>query len=94
MKRGNSQEKLLFILLYLWFYQQGPLEKCLQNSVAFERQKNMDNRVGIIRGSVQVTETHVRWERTENIGKNLKQNSPRLVDGPGCEVHRGHARRL
>lgn len=29
----------------------------MQNSVAFERQKNMDNRVGIIRGSVQVTQT-------------------------------------
>lgn len=37
--------------------EQGPLEKSLQNSVAFERQKNMDNRVGIIRGSVQVN-TH------------------------------------
>lgn len=34
--------------------EQGPLEKSLQNSVALERQKNMDNRVGIIRGSVQV----------------------------------------
>lgn len=34
--------------------EQGPLEKSLQNSVAFERQKNLDNRVGIIRGSVQV----------------------------------------
>ncbi|KAM7380882.1 hypothetical protein PAMP_004152 [Pampus punctatissimus] len=33
--------------------EQGPLEKSLHNSVAFERQKNMDNRVGIIRGSVQ-----------------------------------------
>lgn len=39
------------------FFLQGPLEKSLQNSVAFERQKNMDNRVGIIRGSVQVTQT-------------------------------------
>lgn len=28
----------------------------MQNSVAFERQKNMDNRVGVIRGSVQVNQ--------------------------------------
>lgn len=42
---------------FFCFFLQGPLEKSLQNSVAFERQKNMDNRVGIIRGSVQVTQT-------------------------------------
>lgn len=57
-------EKLTFILSFLWFYHQGPLEKSLQNSVAFERQKNLDNRVGIIRGSVQVSETHLRWVKT------------------------------
>lgn len=44
-------------VFFFWFFLQGPLEKSLQNSVAFERQKNMDNRVGIIRGSVQVTQT-------------------------------------
>lgn len=44
-------------VFFLFFFLQGPLEKSLQNSVAFERQKNMDNRVGIIRGSVQVTQT-------------------------------------
>lgn len=56
-----SGGKLTFFISYLWFYRQGPLEKSLQNSVAFERQKNLDNRVGIIRGSVQVPETHIRW---------------------------------
>uniref|UniRef100_A0A4W6BPB3 Signal transducer and activator of transcription n=1 Tax=Lates calcarifer TaxID=8187 RepID=A0A4W6BPB3_LATCA len=40
---------------------QGPLEKSLQNSVAFERQKNMDNRVGIIRGSVQLMDQAVKY---------------------------------
>uniref|UniRef100_A0A3B3Y8H9 STAT transcription factor all-alpha domain-containing protein n=1 Tax=Poecilia mexicana TaxID=48701 RepID=A0A3B3Y8H9_9TELE len=37
-----------------WMFLQGALEQSLQNSVAFERQKNMDNRVSIIRNSVQV----------------------------------------
>lgn len=49
--------------------EQGPLEKSLQNSVALERQKNMDNRVGIIRGSVQVTDTlsHFReYQKRDN----------------------------
>uniref|UniRef100_A0A669D489 Signal transducer and activator of transcription n=2 Tax=Oreochromis TaxID=8139 RepID=A0A669D489_ORENI len=41
--------------------EQGPLEKSLQNSVAFERQKNMDNRVGIIRGSVQLMDQAVKY---------------------------------
>ncbi|XP_041857337.1 signal transducer and activator of transcription 4-like isoform X2 [Melanotaenia boesemani] len=40
---------------------QGPLEKSVQNSVAFERQKNMDNRVGIIRGSVQLMDQAVKY---------------------------------
>ncbi|KAG7240504.1 hypothetical protein INR49_026788 [Caranx melampygus] len=40
---------------------QGPLEKSLQNSVAFERQKNMDNRVGVIRGSVQLMDQAVKY---------------------------------
>lgn len=48
--------KVVNVFVFLFFLQ-GPLEKSLQNSVAFERQKNMDNRVGIIRGSVQVTQT-------------------------------------
>uniref|UniRef100_A0A671V1H9 Signal transducer and activator of transcription n=1 Tax=Sparus aurata TaxID=8175 RepID=A0A671V1H9_SPAAU len=39
----------------------GPLEKSLQSSVAFERQKNMDNRVGIIRGSVQLMDQAVKY---------------------------------
>lgn len=34
--------------------QQGPLEKSMQNSEAFERQKNLENRVAVIRSSVQV----------------------------------------
>lgn len=41
----------------LFLIRQGPLEKSLQSSVALERQKNVDNRVGIIRGSVQVSES-------------------------------------
>ncbi|TMS06420.1 Signal transducer and activator of transcription 4 [Larimichthys crocea] len=41
--------------------EQGPLEKSLQNSVAFERQKNMDNRVGIIRNSVQLMDQAVKY---------------------------------
>uniref|UniRef100_A0A3Q3IKU3 Signal transducer and activator of transcription n=1 Tax=Monopterus albus TaxID=43700 RepID=A0A3Q3IKU3_MONAL len=41
-------------------FEQGPLEKSLQNSVAFERQKNMDNRVGIIRNSVQLMDQAVK----------------------------------
>ncbi|KAL3056786.1 signal transducer and activator of transcription 4 isoform X1 [Trematomus bernacchii] len=40
--------------------EQGPLERSLQNSVAFERQKNMDNRVAIIRGSVQLMDQAVK----------------------------------
>ncbi|MED6246656.1 hypothetical protein ATANTOWER_021367, partial [Ataeniobius toweri] len=40
--------------------EQGALEQSLQNSVAFERQKNMDNRVGIIRNSVQLMEQAVK----------------------------------
>lgn len=41
--------------------EQGPLEKSLQNSVAMERQKNMDNRIGIIRGSVQLMDQAVKF---------------------------------
>uniref|UniRef100_A0A672FXD0 Signal transducer and activator of transcription n=1 Tax=Salarias fasciatus TaxID=181472 RepID=A0A672FXD0_SALFA len=41
--------------------EQGPLEKALQDSEAFERQKNMDNRVGIIRGSVQLMDQAVKY---------------------------------
>uniref|UniRef100_A0A3Q2PA41 Signal transducer and activator of transcription n=1 Tax=Fundulus heteroclitus TaxID=8078 RepID=A0A3Q2PA41_FUNHE len=40
--------------------EQGALEQSLQNSVAFERQKNMDNRVGIIRNSVQLMDQAVK----------------------------------
>uniref|UniRef100_A0A674CQ04 Signal transducer and activator of transcription n=1 Tax=Salmo trutta TaxID=8032 RepID=A0A674CQ04_SALTR len=39
---------------------QGPLEKCLQNSVTFERQKNMDNRVAVIRSNVQLLDQAVK----------------------------------
>uniref|UniRef100_A0A8C9Y9K2 Signal transducer and activator of transcription n=1 Tax=Sander lucioperca TaxID=283035 RepID=A0A8C9Y9K2_SANLU len=46
--------------------EQGPLEKSLQNSVAFERQKNMDNRVGLIRASVQVKETNRCFREYQN----------------------------
>uniref|UniRef100_A0A8C7MBJ1 Signal transducer and activator of transcription n=1 Tax=Oncorhynchus kisutch TaxID=8019 RepID=A0A8C7MBJ1_ONCKI len=38
----------------------GPLEKSVQNSVAFERQKNMDNRVVMIRSSVQMLDLAVK----------------------------------
>uniref|UniRef100_A0A3Q3XAQ9 STAT transcription factor protein interaction domain-containing protein n=1 Tax=Mola mola TaxID=94237 RepID=A0A3Q3XAQ9_MOLML len=41
--------------------EQGPLEKSLQNPVAMERQKNLDNRVGIIRGSVQLMDQAVKY---------------------------------
>lgn len=41
--------------------EQGPLEKSLQNSVALERQKNLDNRIGIIRGSVQLMDQAVKF---------------------------------
>ncbi|XP_054643068.1 signal transducer and activator of transcription 4 isoform X1 [Dunckerocampus dactyliophorus] len=41
--------------------EQGPLEKSLQNSVASERQKNMDGRIGIIRGSVQLMDHGVKY---------------------------------
>uniref|UniRef100_A0AAY4EGJ8 Signal transducer and activator of transcription n=1 Tax=Denticeps clupeoides TaxID=299321 RepID=A0AAY4EGJ8_9TELE len=41
--------------------EQGPLEKSLQNSEAFERQKNMDNRVAIIRSSVQMMDQTVKY---------------------------------
>lgn len=43
--------------------------------MAFERQKNMDNRVGIIRGSVQVTETHIGWKNMENIKMKMSASS-------------------
>ncbi|XP_055011818.1 signal transducer and activator of transcription 4 isoform X2 [Boleophthalmus pectinirostris] len=41
--------------------EQGPLEKSLQNSVALERQKNIDNRVALIRGSVQLMDQAVKF---------------------------------
>ncbi|XP_029936894.1 signal transducer and activator of transcription 4 isoform X2 [Myripristis murdjan] len=40
--------------------EQGPLEKSLQNSVAFEKQKNMDNKVAVIRSSVQMMDQAVK----------------------------------
>uniref|UniRef100_A0A8C6NXV6 Signal transducer and activator of transcription 4 n=1 Tax=Nothobranchius furzeri TaxID=105023 RepID=A0A8C6NXV6_NOTFU len=43
------------------FFIQGALEQSLQNSVAFKRQKSMDNRVGIIRGSVQLVDQAVKY---------------------------------
>lgn len=79
--------------------EQGPLEKSLQNSVAFERQKNMDNRVGIIRGSVQVN-TQVFEGMSQQILQKLlcilQDHLKTLVclctaNGPSSEVHRGHA---
>ncbi|XP_056281443.1 signal transducer and activator of transcription 4 isoform X2 [Pseudoliparis swirei] len=41
--------------------EQGPLEKSLQDSVSVERQKNMDNRVGIIRASVLLMDQAVKY---------------------------------
>ncbi|KAJ8012854.1 hypothetical protein DPEC_G00047200 [Dallia pectoralis] len=40
--------------------EQGPLEKSLQNPVAFERQKNLDNRVAVIRSTVQMLDQAVK----------------------------------
>uniref|UniRef100_A0A4W5RQT7 Signal transducer and activator of transcription n=1 Tax=Hucho hucho TaxID=62062 RepID=A0A4W5RQT7_9TELE len=40
--------------------EQGPLEKSMQNSVAFERQKNMDNRLAVIRSNVQMLDQAVK----------------------------------
>uniref|UniRef100_A0AAY5L6A7 Signal transducer and activator of transcription n=1 Tax=Esox lucius TaxID=8010 RepID=A0AAY5L6A7_ESOLU len=39
---------------------QGPLEKSMQNPVAFERQKNLDNRVAVIRSRVQMMDQAVK----------------------------------
>uniref|UniRef100_A0A674MWT5 Signal transducer and activator of transcription n=1 Tax=Takifugu rubripes TaxID=31033 RepID=A0A674MWT5_TAKRU len=79
---------LLFILLYLWFSQQGPLEKSLQNSVAFERQKNMDNRVGIIRGSVQLMDQAVKYieDMQEDFDFRYK-----TLQSRGSDAAAGHA---
>lgn len=67
----------------------------MQNSVAFERQKNMDNRVGIIRGSVQVTQKTLiqdgKKTKLNFIDEFYTKNVCFTVDGPGCEIHRGHA---
>ncbi|XP_019728370.1 signal transducer and activator of transcription 4 isoform X3 [Hippocampus comes] len=41
--------------------QQEPLEKSLQNSVALERHKNMDHRIGMIRTSVQMMDQGVKY---------------------------------
>ncbi|XP_062390528.1 signal transducer and activator of transcription 4 isoform X3 [Sardina pilchardus] len=41
--------------------EQGPLEKSMQNSEAFERQKNLDNRVAVIRSSVQMMDQAVKY---------------------------------
>ncbi|MFT7807976.1 Signal transducer and activator of transcription 4-like [Arapaima gigas] len=41
--------------------EQGPLEKSMQNSVAFERQKNLDSRVAVIRSSVQMMDQAVKY---------------------------------
>uniref|UniRef100_A0A8D3B6Y7 Signal transducer and activator of transcription n=1 Tax=Scophthalmus maximus TaxID=52904 RepID=A0A8D3B6Y7_SCOMX len=75
--------------------EQGPLEKSLQNSVAFERQKSMDNRVGVIRGSVQLMDQIVkyiedvqddfdfRYKRLQSLDGNsemMKQEVTRLQD--------------
>ncbi|XP_063069749.1 signal transducer and activator of transcription 4 isoform X2 [Engraulis encrasicolus] len=41
--------------------EQGPLEKAMQNSEAFERQKNLDKRVAVIRSSVQMMDQAVKY---------------------------------
>uniref|UniRef100_A0A8C5CBK6 Signal transducer and activator of transcription n=1 Tax=Gadus morhua TaxID=8049 RepID=A0A8C5CBK6_GADMO len=41
--------------------QQGPLENSMPNSVTLEKQKNMDNRVAIIRSSVQLMDQAVKY---------------------------------
>uniref|UniRef100_A0A8C2XK98 Signal transducer and activator of transcription 4 n=1 Tax=Cyclopterus lumpus TaxID=8103 RepID=A0A8C2XK98_CYCLU len=70
----------------------GPLEKSLQNSVASERQKNMDNRVGIIRTSVQLMDQAVkyigdmqedfdfRYKTLQSQGAVMKQEITRLQE--------------
>ncbi|XP_072542335.1 signal transducer and activator of transcription 4 [Salminus brasiliensis] len=40
--------------------EQGPLEKSMQNSAALEKQKNLDNRVAVIRSSVQLLDQAVK----------------------------------
>ncbi|KAL6101320.1 stat4 [Pungitius sinensis] len=49
------------ILSSAFLQEQGPLEKSLQNSVALEKQKQMDNRVGTIRTSVQLMDQAVKY---------------------------------
>ncbi|XP_015214803.1 signal transducer and activator of transcription 4 [Lepisosteus oculatus] len=41
--------------------EQGPLEKSMQNSIVFERQRNLDNRIAVIRSSVQMIEQGVKY---------------------------------
>ncbi|XP_028661929.1 signal transducer and activator of transcription 4 isoform X1 [Erpetoichthys calabaricus] len=41
--------------------EQGPLEKSMQNSVVFERQRNLENRVVVVRRSVQMVEQGVKF---------------------------------
>uniref|UniRef100_A0A4W4HLZ8 Signal transducer and activator of transcription n=1 Tax=Electrophorus electricus TaxID=8005 RepID=A0A4W4HLZ8_ELEEL len=41
--------------------EQGPLEKSMQNSVALEKQKNLDNKVAVIRSSVQILDQAVKY---------------------------------
>ncbi|XP_033900968.1 signal transducer and activator of transcription 4-like [Acipenser ruthenus] len=41
--------------------EQGPLETSMQNSVVFERQRNLENRVAVIRSSVLIIEQGVKY---------------------------------
>ncbi|KAM9486067.1 signal transducer and activator of transcription 4 isoform 1-T1 [Clarias gariepinus] len=41
--------------------EQGPLEKSMQNSAALEKQKNLDNKVAVIRSSVQLLDQSVKY---------------------------------
>lgn len=45
---------------------QGPLEKSMQNSAALEKQKNLDNKVAVIRSSVQVR-PHIYQNQNRNV---------------------------
>uniref|UniRef100_A0A665W7F9 Signal transducer and activator of transcription n=1 Tax=Echeneis naucrates TaxID=173247 RepID=A0A665W7F9_ECHNA len=58
---SNCLREEFRILSSACMQEQGPLEKSLQDSGAFERQKTMDNRVGIIRSSVQLMDQAVKY---------------------------------
>ncbi|XP_068602075.1 signal transducer and activator of transcription 4 [Brachionichthys hirsutus] len=61
--------------------EQGPLETSLQDPVAFERQKNTDNRVGVIRGSVQLVDQAVKYIEDMQEDFDFRFNTLQSRDG-------------